>query len=63
MCKKANCDTCNTDRWTTEKATWWGCGAHVPMVMDNIPDEERCICDPKIEKGGKEYPPMAKSPS
>ncbi|CAI6095665.1 unnamed protein product [Clonostachys chloroleuca] len=56
MCKKANCDTC-------KKATWWGCGSHVPMVMDTIPEEERCTCEPKVEKGGKEYPPMAKSPS
>lgn len=30
------------------------------MVMDSIPDEERCTCTPKFDVGGKEYPPMAK---
>ncbi|KAM3481081.1 hypothetical protein MY8738_004619 [Beauveria namnaoensis] len=45
-----------------EKSTWWGCGSHVPMVMDSIPEEERCACDPKIERDGKQYPPMAKQP-
>ncbi|OAA79721.1 hypothetical protein LEL_03207 [Akanthomyces lecanii RCEF 1005] len=56
MCKKAACDTC-------KKSTWWGCGSHVPMVMDTIPEEERCACEPKVERDGKQYPPMAKSPS
>lgn len=45
-----------------EKSTWWGCGSHVPMVMDSIPEDERCTCDPKIERDGKQYPPMAKQP-
>ncbi|KAM3499708.1 hypothetical protein MY10362_007061 [Beauveria mimosiformis] len=45
-----------------EKSTWWGCGSHVPMVMDAIPEQERCACDPKIERDGKQYPPMAKQP-
>lgn len=27
------------------KATWSGCGAHVPSVMDGIPEKERCsVC-------------------
>ncbi|OAQ98880.1 hypothetical protein LLEC1_05938 [Akanthomyces lecanii] len=55
MCKKAVCDTC-------KKSTWWGCGSHVPMVMDAIPEAERCGCDPRVERDGKQYPPMAKSP-
>jgi len=29
--------------------------------MDAVPEEERCVCEPKVEKGGKEYPPMAKT--
>lgn len=33
------------------------------MVMDPVADEDRCSCDPKVEKDGKQYPPMAKSPS
>jgi hypothetical protein len=32
------------------------------MVMDNIPDEERCTCEPKVERDGKAYPPKAKNP-
>ncbi|EON65531.1 hypothetical protein W97_04769 [Coniosporium apollinis CBS 100218] len=53
MCKPATCDTCH-------KATWWGCGNHVPMVMDKVSESDRCTCDPKVEKGGKMYPPMGK---
>jgi hypothetical protein len=26
-----------------EKATWAGCGAHVPRVMDPIPEEDWCV--------------------
>ncbi|KAF2218195.1 hypothetical protein BDZ85DRAFT_270810 [Elsinoe ampelina] len=51
MCKPATCGTCN-------KKSWWGCGSHIPMVMDSIPKEEWCGCDPKVEKEGTEYPPM-----
>ncbi|KAL2357744.1 hypothetical protein BJ546DRAFT_834914 [Cryomyces antarcticus] len=56
MCKKSSCDTC-------KKATWWGCGNHVPMVMDPIPEEERCTCEPKIEKEGNKYPPKGPQPA
>jgi hypothetical protein len=55
MCRKAPCDTC-------KKSTWFGCGAHVAMVMDNIPEDQRCACEPKVEINGQQYPPMAKQP-
>lgn len=42
-----------------DKTTWWGCGNHVPSVLDQVPVEERCSCNPKVVKDGKEYPPMA----
>jgi hypothetical protein len=42
------------------KRSWWGCGAHVPAALDAIPTADRCACGPKIERDGKEYPPMAK---
>ncbi|CAD0040706.1 unnamed protein product, partial [Aureobasidium pullulans] len=51
-CVKAPCVT------TAAKRTWFGCGAHVPSVMDSIPKNEWCDCDPKTEKNGTEYPPM-----
>ena len=41
-----------------DKATWWGCGRHVPKVMDSVPEEDRCSCAPRVERDGKEYPPM-----
>lgn len=72
MCKKAECSTCRmssirhsklqlqaTANLPIDKATWWGCGNHVPMVMDSIPENERCGCEPKVEKEGKQYPPKA----
>jgi hypothetical protein len=51
-----------TTHLTTEKATWWGCGQHVPSVIDQIPEAERCGCEPKVEKEGKKYPPMGAKP-
>jgi len=52
------CDTYTHASPTTGKKTWWGCGSHVPMVMDPIPKDEWCECAPKTEKGGNEYPPV-----
>lgn len=56
MCKKATCGTCS-------KASWWGCGAHIQTVLDSVPAEDRCVCEPKVDVGGKSYPPMAASPN
>jgi hypothetical protein len=28
--------------------------------MDQVAKDEWCACDPKVEKDGKEYPPMKK---
>ncbi|KAK7421913.1 hypothetical protein QQX98_001907 [Neonectria punicea] len=56
MCKKAACSTC-------KKTSWWGCGAHVQTVLDSVPVEDRCACEPKVDIGGKAYPPMATSPN
>ncbi|KAJ5473380.1 hypothetical protein N7475_002946 [Penicillium sp. IBT 31633x] len=52
MCMKATCATCH-------KATWWGCGNHIPSVMDSISESEWCTCTPQVEKDGKKYPPKA----
>ena len=46
-----------------DKATWWGCGNHVPTIMDSVPEEDRCACEPQVEREGKMYPPMAKQPA
>ncbi|KAG9994800.1 hypothetical protein KCU72_g20071, partial [Aureobasidium melanogenum] len=51
MCKGAVCDNCS-------KRTWFGCGMHVPSVMNSVPKSEWCDCEPKTEKNGTEYPPM-----
>ncbi|WPJ59003.1 hypothetical protein SMAC4_13122 [Sordaria macrospora] len=50
MCHKAACPVCHG-------VTWIGCGNHVPKVMDGVPKEEWCKCEPKIEKDGHQYPP------
>ncbi|KAJ5142940.1 uncharacterized protein N7515_001727 [Penicillium bovifimosum] len=52
MCKKATCSSC-------KKSTWFGCGLHIPSVMDTIPEGEWCSCTPQVEKEGKKYPPKA----
>ncbi|KAI2622908.1 hypothetical protein GGS26DRAFT_593756 [Hypomontagnella submonticulosa] len=55
MCRKVTCGTC-------DKTTWVGCGQHIPSVMDNVAPEDWCICKPKVEVDGKEYPPTTKAP-
>ncbi|PMD31315.1 hypothetical protein L207DRAFT_386693, partial [Hyaloscypha variabilis F] len=52
MCREAPCELC-------KKKAWWGCGRHVPGVMDSIPEEEWCTCQPKVEREGKLYPPTS----
>jgi hypothetical protein len=50
--------TINTANTSTDKTTWWGCGKHVPGVMENIPSEQWCTCAPRVEREGHKYPPM-----
>ncbi|KAF2478506.1 hypothetical protein BDY17DRAFT_258841 [Neohortaea acidophila] len=52
MCKKATCARCS-------KSSWWGCGQHIPSIMDSVPENERCQCEPKTTVDGKSYPPKA----
>jgi hypothetical protein len=54
-------DTPITDKGHIDNNTWFGCGFHVPSVMDSIPEDEWCTCEPKVKKDGKEYPPMKKN--
>ncbi|KAL1839082.1 hypothetical protein VTJ49DRAFT_1883 [Mycothermus thermophilus] len=54
MCMSATCPTCN-------KKTWRGCGNHIASVLSDVPEDEWCTCEPKVEKDGKKYPPAAKS--
>ncbi|EGZ77032.1 hypothetical protein NEUTE2DRAFT_153782 [Neurospora tetrasperma FGSC 2509] len=50
MCHKTACPVCHG-------VTWVGCGHHVPKIMDGVPKDEWCKCEPKIEKEGHQYPP------
>ncbi|KAL2256755.1 hypothetical protein VTK26DRAFT_1178 [Humicola hyalothermophila] len=56
MCFGAECPTC-------AKKTWRGCGNHVPSVFANVPEDEWCTCEPKVEINGKSYPPQLKAQS
>lgn len=31
--------------------------------MDKVPEADRCACEPKVERDGKSYPPMANQPA
>ncbi|KAK4115360.1 hypothetical protein N656DRAFT_704035 [Canariomyces notabilis] len=53
MCFGTTCPTCS-------KQAWRGCGSHVPSVFANVPEEEWCTCEPKVEVNGRSYPPQAK---
>jgi hypothetical protein len=70
MCMKAHCSICSKlwryrpRDWGVidlkpDKITWWGCGNHIPSVMDSVPQTERCTCEPQVDKEGKKYPPKA----
>lgn len=52
MCMRATCPNCS-------KQTWRGCGSHIPSALAGVAEEEWCTCEPKVEVGGKKYPPAA----
>jgi len=31
----------------------------VPAVLDGVPEDQRCSCEPRFKVGDKEYPPAA----
>ncbi len=37
MCSRTTCSSCG-------KPSWRGCGAHVEMVLGDVPKNERCKC-------------------
>ncbi|KAI9104146.1 hypothetical protein DFS34DRAFT_646369 [Phlyctochytrium arcticum] len=37
MCKRVQCEKC-------KKATWAGCGQHIPQALAGLKDEEICKC-------------------
>lgn len=37
MCRRVTCKQCG-------KPSWAGCGAHVEMVLGDVPRAERCRC-------------------
>ncbi|KAF4456474.1 Pyroglutamyl-peptidase 1 [Fusarium austroafricanum] len=49
----------STTKQTLDKTSWWGCGSHIQTVIDNVPEADRCSCEPRVEVGGVSYPPMA----
>ncbi|KAB5580870.1 hypothetical protein GE09DRAFT_455006 [Coniochaeta sp. 2T2.1] len=55
MCQRATCTKCH-------KLSWWGCGKHVPRVLERIDASKRCSCEPTITRDNRSYPPMAEDP-
>jgi hypothetical protein len=37
MCRAVTCKKCG-------KASWKGCGAHVELVLGDVPRDQRCRC-------------------
>ncbi|KAL1408380.1 hypothetical protein Q8F55_005192 [Vanrija albida] len=37
MCRRV---TCPND----SKPTWWGCGKHIDIALDGVPEADRCDC-------------------
>ena len=44
---------------TAAKKSWRGCGSHVPQVLDSVPENQWCGCEPRVKVNGKAYPPQA----
>ncbi|KAK9467556.1 hypothetical protein V1512DRAFT_261462 [Lipomyces arxii] len=53
MCKPSTCNTCSGK-------TWFGCGLHIPSVLDNVPKSEWCTCEKPADSP---YPPMGAAPA
>ncbi len=58
MCSRITCRTCG-------KPSFTGCGAHVEMVLGDVPHDKRCKCreqPPKAEtkEGGSSWWPFGK---
>ncbi|KAK4117104.1 hypothetical protein N656DRAFT_773124 [Canariomyces notabilis] len=49
MCYRSICRNCH-------KATWGGCGSHISQIMDYIPKDQWCNCEPHVEWHGTSYP-------
>ncbi|KAK9381974.1 uncharacterized protein V2V93DRAFT_366094 [Kockiozyma suomiensis] len=52
MCRPSTCNVCSGK-------TWYGCGLHIPSVLDSVPKSEWCTC-PKTENST--YPPKGPGP-
>jgi hypothetical protein len=37
MCRRVTCEKC-------QKPTYAGCGAHIEMVLGDVPKDQRCKC-------------------
>lgn len=46
MCRRTTCKRCG-------KPTWAGCGAHVEMVLGDVPKSERCNCKALAKQPGQ----------
>ena len=46
MCRRTTCKRCG-------KPTWAGCGAHVEMVLGDVPKSERCNCKAAAKQPGQ----------
>lgn len=45
MCRRVTCEKCG-------KPTFAGCGAHVEMVLGDVPKDQRCQCREAISTSG-----------
>lgn len=44
MCSRMTCSSCG-------KPSWRGCGAHVEMVLGDVPKADRCKCREAASSG------------
>lgn len=55
MCRRVTCEKCG-------KPTYAGCGAHIEMVLGDVPKEQRCKCREAVAvSSGGDAPGAAKA--
>lgn len=53
MCRPSECNKCG-------RASWIGCGQHIPTAMNSTPKDQWCTCKhPEDSNTSKEYPPKS----
>lgn len=55
MCRRVTCEKCH-------KPTFAGCGAHIEMVLGDVPKDQRCKCREAVSTSAASAPGAGSKP-